>query len=76
MKFDSIYLLHGKGGSPNGTVRLLEDALRALFSTVPNSYGRACPTLTFIGPQRPPLSTFIECKFLTEHPSSELAWVA
>jgi pimeloyl-ACP methyl ester carboxylesterase len=28
MKFDSIYLLHGKGGSPNGTVRLLEDTLR------------------------------------------------
>jgi len=31
MKFDSIYLLHGKGGSPNGSVRLLEDALRALL---------------------------------------------
>jgi pimeloyl-ACP methyl ester carboxylesterase len=31
MKFGSIYLLHGKGGSPNGSVRLLEDALRALL---------------------------------------------
>jgi pimeloyl-ACP methyl ester carboxylesterase len=31
MKFDSIYLLHGKGGSPNGTVRLLEEALRPLL---------------------------------------------
>jgi pimeloyl-ACP methyl ester carboxylesterase len=31
MKFGSIYLLHGKGGSPNGTVRLLEDALRPLL---------------------------------------------
>ncbi len=31
MKFDSIYLLHGKGGSPNGSVRLLEDALRPLL---------------------------------------------
>ena len=31
MKFGSIFLLHGKGGSPNGAVRLLQDTLRPFF---------------------------------------------
>lgn len=31
MIFPAIYLLHGKGGSPNGSVRLLQGALEPLF---------------------------------------------
>jgi hypothetical protein len=42
MKFGSIYLLHGKDGSPNGSVRLLEDALRALLDGA-HSCGRGLP---------------------------------
>jgi len=33
MKFPSIYFLHGKGGSPNGTVRLLKHAIVPLTTT-------------------------------------------
>ncbi len=33
-KFSGIYLLHGRGGSPNGSVNLLQKALEPLFPGV------------------------------------------
>lgn len=32
MKFSTVYLLHGLGGSPNGSVSLLQKALEPLFT--------------------------------------------
>jgi hypothetical protein len=61
MKFGSIYLLHGKDGSPNGSVRLLEDALRALLDGA-HSCGRVCPTPTIIGQQRTRLISCAKCR--------------
>jgi pimeloyl-ACP methyl ester carboxylesterase len=40
MRFDQIFLLHGKGGSPEGSVRQLEEILR-----------RGCPANSFHRPR-------------------------
>ena len=52
MRFENIFLLHGKGGSPEGSVKQLEEALRRYYPE--RTFGASlfhCPTLLHSNPE-------------------------